>query len=113
MNPLDFRSVLTSFLLVAILVLPSWYVGYQSGQNKITAQWEAEKQKQSEATLANLNLGLSTSYKLGLQYEEEREHVKYITKTLVKEVPKYIKDTSSCPKLPDGWGLLHDLGASR
>ncbi|WP_048769236.1 hypothetical protein [Oligella urethralis] len=106
------RTTFAAIMLIVLLTLPSWFYGYIQGQNKITAKWEAEKKQQLEDTLQNLNLGLNTSYKLGLQYEQEREEVRYVTRTLVKEVPKYIKDTSSCPKLPDGWGVLHDFGAN-
>lgn len=97
-------------VMVGVFVV-GFGLGFKLGADRVSARWELEKKETAEKSLVSLNEGLTTSYKLGLQYEEEKESVKFITETIIKEVPKYIKDTSSCPSLPDGWGLLHDIGA--
>lgn len=86
--------------------------GEANGKATVQSQWDKEKYQALSHQHETLQLGLSDSYKVGLQYEESKHEVVFNTETIIKEVPVYIRDTSTCPKLPDGWSLLHNRAAS-
>lgn len=87
-------------------------IGYAKGQANVQSKWDKEKYQTLSHQHETLQLGLSDSYKVGLQYEEAKHEVVFTTETIIKEVPVYIRDSSSCPKLPDGWSLLHNRATS-
>lgn len=104
----------TSILLVALYFasfFAMYHLGYRAGQANVQAKWDAEKVVAAQHAQELLHKGLDLSYKIGLQYESEKQEVVERTQTIVKEIPVYIKDTSACRKLPNGWGLLHNIGA--
>lgn len=94
--------------LALVFLIISYRLGYLSGKETVQAEWDKVKFEMLQEQHSDLSLGLKQSYQLGLKYEEKEHEIIFNTDTIVKEIPVYIKDTTSCPKLPDGWRLLHN-----
>ena len=105
-----YKSLLIGVLACVLSVFAGYHYGYKKGSEAVQVLWDNEKKEQAEKALQTVNLDLEKSFKLGLKYEEDKKYVQEVTKTIIREIPIYIKDTSTCAKFPTGWGVLHDLG---
>ena len=95
--------------LMALLAGGVRYV-YSKGADSVRVQWDAEKlaaENQSEV------LRLARQSVIGnkaVEYKAKSEKVRYITKTIIKEVEKYVPNT--LPMLPGSFRVYHDAAAA-
>lgn len=102
----------TAVLATLAMLGGAWWIGFSMGQDSVQSEWDKERQAVTEAQSTILINGINETYKLGLQYEEQKIEVHYVTNTLVKKIPDYMPDTSSCRRLPPGFGRLYNEAAS-
>lgn len=102
----------TIAILAAIALTAAYILGQSHGASRIQSKWDTERQQAIAAHSNMLINGINESYKLGLQYEEKQQEVIYVTKTLVKEIAVTMQDSSTCPRLPPGYGSLYNKAAS-
>lgn len=96
---------LGTFLLAAV-------VGFTAGRYYIQNKWDKATTQTLAESQALLVRGIDDSFKLGLNYEEQRQEIRYVTKEVIREVPKYMPDTTDCRRLPSGFSRLHNKAAS-
>ena len=94
-----------------VVAVVAFVAGYLLGTSHVQARWDAQTLARTQEDHQVLLLGMKDSYEAGVAHEEAREEIRYVVDTIIKQVPVYIKDTSICPVLPDGWGLLHNTAA--
>lgn len=100
-------------IIACILALGvGWVYGNNHGKATVQSQWDKEKYQIAQAQQETLAQGINNSYKIGLQYEEKESEIVFNTETIIKEIPVYVRDSPTCPSLPDGWSLLHDKAAA-
>lgn len=103
----------TIYAVVGALALAgSFTFGYQLGQDNIQAKWDKVSQEETRQDHSVLLVGMKDSFDTGVKHEETKETVRYVTDTVIKQIPIYIKDSSVCPRLPHGWGLLHQASTA-
>lgn len=86
-------------------------VGFAAGRAYVQNKWDKEKSLALTEQHSILVRGIDDSFKLGLNYEEQRQEIRYVTREVIREVPKYMPDTSDCRSLPSGFSRLHNKAA--
>lgn len=83
-------------------------LGYYQGGKAVQSRWDAAVAEDVRRDHEVLLVGMKDSYETGLQHEQVREEVRYVTERIVEKIPVYIKaDDPACPVLPTGFGSLH------
>ncbi len=92
-----------------VVTLGATYVaGYYQGGKAVQAKWDAAVAEDTKQDHAVLLVGMKDSFDTGLQHEQAREEIRYVTERIVEKIPVYIKaDDPVCPVLPSGFGSLH------
>lgn len=98
---------LKGVLAGAAAVVVVFIAGYYQGGKAVQAKWDAAVAVEVKEDRDVLLIGMKDSFEVGLQHEQVREEIKYVTQTIVERIPVYINDTKSCPVLPAGFGRLH------
>lgn len=95
-----------------ILALIGCYgAGYKHGASSVQSRWDQTIQEQTREDHEVLLVGMRDSFELGAAHEQQKEVIRYVTEEIIKEIPVYIRDTSTCPRMPDGFGVLFNRSA--
>lgn len=92
-------------------IVATFGTGYFTGAKSVQAKWDRQVTKDIAADHAVLLLGMKDSYDTGVEYEEQKQEIRYITQTVIEKIPVLIPDSSVCPVLPRGFGRLHRSSA--
>lgn len=93
-------------------VLASVFLGFMAGSAHVQNKWDKEKAASLSEQHSLLVRGIDDTFRLGLHYAEQQQEIRYVTKEVIREVPKYMPDTRVCPVLPDGFSSLYNKSAS-
>lgn len=101
------KLVLTGTLAFTLGLL----LGFNRGGAYVQQKWDKHTAKVLAEDHRILLLGMKDSYDKGVEHEEQKQQIRYITQTVIKEIPVLMPDSSTCPVLPDGFGRLHRASA--
>lgn len=105
--PLPYRILMTAAFISAAFI-----AGVTQGKNGKQRQWDAEKAKTQIAVIEKKSDQLEKSIEVVTEYVDRVQIVKEAGKTIVKEIPVYVKVNNDHCMLPAGFRLLHDAAAT-
>ena len=104
-------NVKVKALIAVILAAGIFGAGYLTGSRSVQSDWDKATLAQTLEDHQVLLVGMKDSFELGTQHEEQKQEIAYVTEEIIKKIPVYIKDTSTCPVLPDNYSVLYNAAA--
>ena len=84
--------------------------GFQYGEGRVTAGWDAERGAAKLAAAQTATTQAEVTTQVVTQYVDRVQVVKERGKDIIKEVPIYVSSAAACD-LPGGFRVLHDAAA--
>lgn len=84
--------------------------GFQYGEGRVTAAWDAEREAAKLAAAQTATTQAEVTTQVVTQYVDRVQVVKERGKDIIKEVPIYVSSAAACD-LPGGFRVLHDAAA--